>query len=184
VIEYYGFTTENKEEENRVEYWFKSKAELVYYVCFDATHAYLEDFDPYPHLSQFGYVLGFFPTVDVFEKSRDPMIGATIATIVADFMSKFPKIIVLYQCETSDGLQRNRKIRFGNWYHEYGKDSGVVRKGIDIAEKKTDGTVKMHYLGYFAFCSDEDKCDIDTEFEMFAKEKVASEKAPDMAKAV
>jgi Family of unknown function (DUF6169) len=48
----------------------------------------------------------------------DAKTKATIISIFKKYMNEHPRDAFLYICDNSDGLERNRRVIFGNWFNE------------------------------------------------------------------
>lgn len=176
--EFYECSIIEKPLENRIEYWFITTSQVVYYAYIIAAPSYLDDISQYDFISQHGYVIGFCPEneEEIIGRPHDPLIGPTICHIICNFVSRFDKVIMMYHCDAADGLQRARKITFNKWFQGHAGIKPIHRSGIQLEIQNTVAPLKYEYLGYFAFCPQEDITIADNEFKSFAIEMANSRK--------
>lgn len=178
--ESYEFYIVVNPEEERNEYWFYTNQSLLYYVYFVAAPEYLPEFSSYSYLCRHGYVIGFCPVDEdaAAEAPHDPCIGRTICNILKDFINRHDKVILVYHCDPSDGLQRARKVTFNKWHKVFGGEVGIHKSGVEITIQQPGGLIRKEYLGYLASCEEEEIPGVEAEFQQFASEKANSEKQP------
>jgi hypothetical protein len=124
----------------------------LYYAYFVSAPEYLSEFESYKYLSRFGYVVGFCPFDEeaAAKAPYDPHIGRTICDILIDFIKQHNKVILVYHCDPSDGLQRARKVTFNKWHKAHGAKSGLHKSEVEIEVKQTGATGRKEYLGCLA----------------------------------
>ena len=150
----------------------------MFYAYIVSAPEYVDGFDTYPFLSDCGYVFGFCPLDDnpASENRHDALIGPTICNIIRDFMERFEKVVLIYNCDSTDGRQRQRDITFNKWFNAHRGKKPAWRDRIQLDVRLPDGRARTEYLGYFADCSKEEMVTAGREFKQFAKEKVAAGK--------
>ncbi len=97
-------------------YEFNTIQDLEFLVYFTDFFLQRPDLQEDIHVNSLGITCRQGDSFDVNRK--DGLIQLTVTAIVLDYFEKNPAQSVLYLCMT-DGKQRERRITFGRWFHEY-----------------------------------------------------------------
>jgi hypothetical protein len=113
----YDYTTEYRNGDE--EYYFQTESGIHYSCYFSDASEYFED---YPlvkdHIVTFG-LARISQSKGFFTDKYDPRIKTTVIHILEQAIEVFPERSISAMYDTTDGRQRNRKITFSRWYHEY-----------------------------------------------------------------
>lgn len=177
MIQCYEFEVIHKQAERRVEYWFVTHNNIVYYGYFVELPEYLgEEIPAYDYLNQHGHVFGFCPQDEDQEIPHDYLVGVTICEILKNYFSKYEKAIILYHCDALDGQQLARDILFSRWARNYASGVAVHKNSVKVEVKQPGKPDRIEYLGYYAMCPTSELHKVDVEFKNFAAEKANSDK--------
>ncbi len=108
------------------EYAYYQQDENTSYFITDDGRRYSVVFEEQPFFSndQFAFADRTFEVFLTLQKAppaypTDPKIGATLATIIRNFISIDPLRIVCFTCDTADGRHFARYKRFNEWFSEH-----------------------------------------------------------------
>lgn len=144
---YYDFASE--EAEGAVHYVFSTASEAIYSVYFNPAD-FSDYLDELPYLSSYGCLFGFFPLCDNGDKkTADTLISATLYRILEDYFESFgSRRVLLFHCDSEDGMQKGRDKLFDIWFRKKPDDLLIHKEGLEVKIPKEDGSSKTEYLGF------------------------------------
>jgi hypothetical protein len=150
-------------------YTFLTDSKILYSVEFQGS-TYQEYANFFPALMKFGYglVVSGFPLVQSTKRNFDVKIKTTICEILrSHFYHLGNETVLLYHCDSSDGMQRQRSITFNAWYNEINYDGLYLKESLvyEFLHEKT-------YMGYITPKSNPNLLAIQAEFNEFAMKKI------------